>query len=869
MIKRIVFGCILILLGIGASCQVNRIDWSRAAVLPGSEGGQQALGVSGAVTGISQGCLIVAGGSNFPGAMPWAGGKKHYYQTIYVLSGDDGHITGTQVNPQTLPEPVAYAADAVTPRGIVYAGGENEQGLSDKVCLLQYDHSSGQVGVSALPALPVPLTNAAAAYWDNRVFVAGGASAAGPSRTFYVLEMVPGAAWKRLPDLPLAVTHAVLIAQTGGDKPCLYLVGGRCAGADQVTAVYDQTWQYSIGEGKWTGRHPLPYALSAASGVARGASYILLFSGDRGPMAASAAATGTTATGTAATGTAATAGAGAVSHPFSRDVLLYNTVTDVWTKIDSIPFPGQVTTTALTWGKTIVIPCGEIRAGVRTPDIITGVIRERSYFSYLDYCILGVYFLLMIYIGWWSSGHQHSVDDYFKAGKKIPAWASGLSIFGAKLSAITFISIPAKTYGLDWTNLFFLMTIVMVMPVVLKFFIPFYRRLNVTTAYEYLELRFNYGARFLASFLFVLLQIGRMGIVLLLPSLALTVVTGIGVVPGIIVMGVVSMLYTVLGGIEAVIWTEVVQVLILLGGALITVVIIPFMIPDWHAALNDVWINHKLKTFDFRFDFSTTTFWVVVLGGLATHINIYGCDQTVVQRYLTTADQKSAEKSLKLGAWMTVPSSLLFFSIGTLLYVFYRAHPASVNIALDNQDTIFPWFMVSQLPRGIAGLVITAIFAASMGSLNSSVNSVATVIVNDWARHFFSDLPVKTYLRMARITTLGIGIFATGIALLMAAWNIPSLWDQFNMLVGLFTGGTAGIFLLGMFSRRANGPGVVCGLIASALLQYFMKNYTTVHLFVFAVTGLVSSLVLGYIFSLLFTPDKEKSLEGLIYKRGI
>jgi Na+/proline symporter len=308
-------------------------------------------------------------------------------------------------------------------------------------------------------------------------------------------------------------------------------------------------------------------------------------------------------------------------------------------------------------------------------------------------------------------------------------------------------------------------------------------------------------------------------------------------------------------------------VLILLGGALLTLVIIPFMIPDWHAAWTDLIARHKLRTFDFRFNFSTTTFWVVVLGGLATHINIYGCDQTVVQRYLTTKDKKAAERSLRLGAWLTVPSSLLFFSIGTLLYLFYKTHPGQVNIALDNQDTIFPWFMVSQLPRGVAGLVITAIFAASMGSLNSSVNAVATVVVNDWARHFRPSLPERAYLRMARWTTLGIGVFATGIALLMAAWNIPSLWDQFNMLVGLFTGGTAGVFLLGMFSRRTNGPGVVCGLVASGLVQYFMLTYSHLQLLMYAVTGLGSSLLLGYAFSWLFKPDAH-SLEGLLYKKN-
>ena len=548
---------------------------------------------------------------------------------------------------------------------------------------------------------------------------------------------------------------------------------------------------------------------------------------------------------------------------FSKIVWLYNTVTNRWTKASTIVSHGQVTTTALRWDNDLIIPSGEIRPGVRTPEIWRGRIIQQTYFSHLDYLILALYLGLMMFIGGWSSRHQRSTDDYFKGGSKIPSWATGLSIFGAKLSAITFIGIPAKTYATDWTYFFLLMTIVMVMPFVIRYFIPFYRKLNVTSAYEYLEKRFDYPTRFMGAVLYLLLQLGRMGIVLLLPSIALSVVTGMDVKTGILIMGVVSIFYTVLGGIEAVIWTEVVQVIILLGGALLSLVLLSFALDgNWSEHLQNLSEHNKLKVFDFRPDFSTSTFWVVIIGGFSLNIIQYGCDQTVVQRYLTTQDQRTAENSLRLGAWLTIPSTLIFFSIGTLLYLFYRQFPEKVNIALESQDTIYPWFIVNELPTGIAGLVITAIFAAAMGSLNGSVNCVATVFTNDLYRPLLPQQSEKKYLQIARFVTFGVGLFGTLIALLMAEYKSYSLWDQFNSLLGLFTGSIGGVFMLGIFTTRANARGVLIGLLLSSVLQFFVQAYSPLNLLLYAFTGLISSIILGYVCSLLFAAP-QKPIEGL------
>lgn len=843
----------------------NHIRWSVPATLPPPEGATVQPGLAGAAAGVHNDVLLIAGGANFPDGMPWEGGQKKYHPDVYVLQRDSQWLP-----PQKLPFSFAYAAAVTTPQGLLCIGGENGTGTSKNVFLLQWDAAQQRVLVKNMPALPQAITNAAAALHGNTVYLTGGETDTGTLSTFYSLD--PGArSWRRLPDLPLAVSHAVAVVQSNGEYPCLYLIGGRTRTPGGISELHNTVYQFNLKQHSWKKMASLPsMALSAGTGMATGATYILLFGGDKGDVF-HRIETLNAAISTAADNEKPALLAGKLPlltqhQGFSRDVQLFNTVTNTWTKIGELPFETPVTTTAVKWGGDIYIPGGEVRPGVRTPAVLKGSIEKKQFFAWTDYLVLALYLLLMIGIGVWTSRHQASTDDYFRGGQKIPGWATGLSIFGAKLSAITFIGIPAKTYATNWTYFLLLMTIIMVMPLVIRFFIPFYRRLNVTSAYEYLEKRFNYTSRCLASLLFILLQLGRMGIVLLLPSIALAVVTGIPVTTCILIMGIVSLFYTVLGGVEAVIWTEVVQVIILLGGALLSLVLLPLrMGTSTGAAWASVTDNAKLKLLDLNFDLSSPTLWVVLIGGLALNLTVYGTDQTVVQRYLTTKDERTAANSLKLGAWMTLPSTIIFFSLGTLLYLFYQQHPEKVNIALDSQDTIFPWFIVNELPNGISGLVITAIFAAAMGSLNGSVNAVSTVFVNDFYRKVFPAKTEKNYLLAARASTLLVGIFGTVIALVMAGTGIVSLWDQFNTILGLFTGGIAGLFVLGIFTHRANAFGAAAGLIASGIFQYLVYRYTNINLLMYALTGLVSCAVFGYLFSLV--AGQSKNTSGLtIYK---
>lgn len=848
--------------------RVNPIQWKVAGELP-SLTQEKALGLAGSVTGVHDDVLIIGGGANFPDGMPWMGGKKKYYNDLYTFKKDDrGKIISTGKT-FLLPFNTAYGASCSTPQGLVYAGGENENEISKKVLLIRWNNVAEEIIVRKLPDLPYAVASASIAFNDGMVYIAGGQTEAGVSDKFLRLDLNDFAAgWKSMPPLPKSVFHAVMLVQSNGDHPCIYLAGGRKKNDYGISELYASVYEFDLKKDRWSSKRPLPNSLSAGSGIAMGASYILLFGGDKGEtfhktetlLARISRETNEEKKRLLI----AEKDQLQILHPgFSKEVLLYNTITDVWTVADSIPFETQVTTTAVMWGDDIVIPGGEIRPGVRTPAIVRGSVSKKQFLSWPDILVLAACFLLMTVARYFFTSHKTTTADYFKGGQKIPQWAAGISIFGAKLSAITFMGIPAKTYATDWTYFFMLMTIIMIMPVVIKFFIPFYRRLNVTSAYEYLEKRFNYGCRLAASLLYILLQLGRMGIVVLLPSIALTLVTGINVNLCILLIGAISIFFTVKGGIEAVIWVEVVQVSILAGGALLCLFYIPFNLNDVDGAVETIKFYDKLRVFDFRFDFSEPTLWVVVIGGLAISLVTYGTDQTTVQRYLTTHTEKESIKSLKIGAWLTLPSALVFFSIGTLLFLFFREQPEQVNFSLTNQDNIFPWFIVSQLPVGLSGLLIAGIFAAAMSSTEASMNSVATLLTTDFYKKFRPEVTEKQTLFFARIATLLLGLFVTGIALYMAQQGVSSLWDKFNTFLGLFTGSIGGAFLLGIFTRRANGPGVLTGMIFSCLTQALVQNYTSIHLLMYAFTGLLSCVIFGYIFSLAF--NDKKPIAGLTY----
>lgn len=352
------------------------MQWKIAAQLPALNGQPKSLGYAGPVAGVHGNILVIAGGANFPDAMPWSGGKKKYYDDVFVYVKNKKTIT-LYKKIFRLPSSIAYSANCSTPQGIIYAGGENEKGISNKAFLLQWDAVNEIIVTKNLPDLPLAVTNAAASFHNNIVYIAGGETISAASDQFYCLDMNNRAAgWKTLPAIPKPVSHTVLMAQSNADHASIYLVGGRKKNTNGISDLYSLVFKFDILKNQWEQKASLPYALSAGTGIAAGSNNILIFGGDKGETfhktEKTIAAIHLEKDDTRKAALIQEKNTLQSSHPgFSKEIIMYDAESDEWIAAGCIPFDSPVTTTAVKWDDKVIIPSGEIRAGVRTPQILS------------------------------------------------------------------------------------------------------------------------------------------------------------------------------------------------------------------------------------------------------------------------------------------------------------------------------------------------------------------------------------------------------------------------------------------------------------------------------------------------------------------
>ncbi len=372
-----------ILFSMNTTAQVNKkipflMNWQKAATLPPSKGQTKSIGFAGPINGMSNDVFITAGGANFPNGMPWEGGAKYYSNEIYVLQKKGNDLVWIS-HDQSLPEPIAYCGVSSTGKGIVYVGGENDADISKKVFLLNWDNDAKKAVIKSLPDLPVPLTNVAVNHIDNIVYAAGGDEKATSSNRFLSLDLNDtNAEWKTLPELPFALANASLITQGKN----IYLIGGRTKSTSGISELHGTTFVFDTEKNTWKKLSDIRDGkglanLSAAAGILLDNESILMIGGDDGKtfhkietlLSQISKAT------SEAEKEKLTKEKNAlvINHKgFSKKLLLYKIPSDCWTEIGEYPFPAQVTTSAVNWDSKIILSNGEIKPGVRTPDVIEG-----------------------------------------------------------------------------------------------------------------------------------------------------------------------------------------------------------------------------------------------------------------------------------------------------------------------------------------------------------------------------------------------------------------------------------------------------------------------------------------------------------------
>ncbi|MEE3199546.1 MAG: sodium/solute symporter, partial [Planctomycetota bacterium] len=810
--------------------------------------------------------MLVAGGANFPDAPPWEDGKKVWHDRIFSLdlSGEGGQGAKWVVAGK-LPAPSAYGASVSFAGRVILIGGDDGLKASKRVFSYTWDGKLGDL--VEYPSLPSTCTNLCAALVKKEeggvIYVAGGLSllesqSVQALKSFWSLELgsdgLPGdgAEWMKLKPWP---GPGRFQAASGVIDEEFYLFGGlqleEGKTASRVFPPLKDAYAYSSKTGNWRRLQDMPEGRAAVPSPALriGEAHLLMVGGgDPDSLEWLANNPGKTIE----------------HHPgWTLNCLAYNKVVDRWAPFGNFPtFSGdkidtsRVTVNTVEYGGRWFLPSGEARPGVRSPRVLSVKAVHEGGFTTLDQGVLLVYLLLLVGIGWRLSKRGKTTGDYFLAGGRIPWWAAGLSVFATGLSSLTFTGIPALAYKTDFAYYVGILSIPLIAPLIIYFFMPAFRRANITTVYEYLEIRFSIAVRLFASVSFILFQLGRMTIVLYLPALALKAVTGIDIYTCVVLMVILATVYTYLGGIEAVIWTDVLQAVVLVGGAIIAIFVIAGSVEGGFGGLySEALSAGKMATADFDWgpeSFTREVFWVILLGGIFQQIATYGSDQAVVQRYLTTADEKSAAKGIWANAFLAIPIPLLLFFVGAGLFVYYQQHPAELSPELKN-DQIFPLFMVQALPPGITGLVIAGVLAASMSTLDSSMNSVSAVVVTDFYRRFKPDLPEDRYLRAARLTTIALGVLALVAGLVLAALHesgntrIQSMFDEYLRFLGLVLGPLGGVMCLAIFTRRSNSTGVLSGAFIAVSTLLLVKYFTDVSHLLYSVIGVVTCFCVGYL----------------------
>ena len=482
-------------------------------------------------------------------------------------------------------------------------------------------------------------------------------------------------------------------------------------------------------------------------------------------------------------------------------------------------------------------------------------------FTMIDLAIVIIYLAAVLFAGMYFSKKKMTGKEYFKGDGTIPWWVTSVSIFATLLSPISFLSIAGNSYNGTWVLWFAQLGIFIAVPLTIRLFLPVYSKLKIDTAYHYLELRYNSkGLRVLGALLFIIYQIGRMSIIMYLPSVVLAPLVGININVLIIIMGIIAIVYSYGGGLKSVLWTDFIQGLVLIAGVVFTLIYLVFSIDGGIGTIFTTLQNGKfLAPNEVVFDpniLKSSVFIILVGAGINT-FSSYISSQDVVQRFTTTTDIKELRKMTFGNGFLSIGTTTVIYLIGTALFVFYHQNPQLLQTA--HQDQIFASFIVYQLPIGISGILIAAIYAASQSTLSTGLNSVATSWVLDIQDSFNRQISEEKQTKIAKLVSLGVGIIAIIVSMILANGEIKSAYEWFNSFMGLVLGVLAGIFVLGVITKKATSMGAYAGFFTSAIIVISLKyNHPEVTSWSYAIISIGVSCIIGYIISLIHLAIKKQ-----------
>lgn len=483
--------------------------------------------------------------------------------------------------------------------------------------------------------------------------------------------------------------------------------------------------------------------------------------------------------------------------------------------------------------------------------------------SWLDYLVFFVFVGGVALFGCsFFKKSRKGTDAFTKAEGSIPTWVVGMSIFATFVSSISFLGLPGGSYAGNWNQLIFSFTIPIATWLAAKVFIPLYRGVGSVSAYQYLEDRYGYWARGYVAICYLLTQVCRVGSILLLLAIPINTMFGWDIGTIIIVTGALTLVYAVLGGISAVVWTDAIQGLILIAGALVCALILMFGMPEGPGQLFSIaGAAGKFSLGSLGATLREPTVWVVLIYGIFINMQNYGIDQNYVQRYMTAKSTGEAVKATLFGGLLYIPVSLVFVFIGTALFAYYTAQPDLLPEGITG-DKVFPYFIVHGLPVGLTGLVIASLFSAGMSTVATSINSSATIIFTDFYKKIRKGQPAderKAHMRVLYTASAVVGV--VGILIGLAMMSINGVLDAWWKLSSIFSGGMLGLFLLSLVCRKPNRIAAIIAVVLGLCVIAWMSLpvfHSPIHTYLTIVFGTTTIFLVGFVLSKLFKGKKDE-----------